>query len=65
LLTFPEVTDSSNENRAQMTPFSGNVDDIGNDLARVKEMEVDQMIFGLTEPFRPVDRYCKAGFQIC
>jgi probable F420-dependent oxidoreductase len=51
LLTFPEVTiDSHKENRAQRAPFSGTVDDIGYDLARIRETGVDHVIFGLTEP---------------
>ena len=50
-LTFPEViTDSHNENSAQRTPFSGTVDDIGDDLLKIKEMGVNHVIFGLTEP---------------
>jgi probable F420-dependent oxidoreductase len=48
---FPEViTDSHKENRAQRTPFSGTIDDVGNDLEKIKEMGVNHMIFSLIEP---------------
>ena len=63
MLTFPEViTDTHKENRAQRTPFSGTVDDIGYDLARIKEMGVDHVIFGLTEP--DLDRLIDTAKQI-
>lgn len=56
-LTFPEViTDSQNENSAR-SAFSGTVDDISDDLLRIKEMGVNHVIFGLTgpDPDRVVD----------
>jgi probable F420-dependent oxidoreductase len=47
ILAYPNVTDGqsskSNENRS---PFSGNIDEIGNDIRRVKNMGADHIIFG-------------------
>ena len=50
-LTFPQIiADSHKEDGAQRTPFRGTVDDVGHDLRSIKEMGVDHVIFGLTEP---------------
>ncbi|MFY9799320.1 MAG: hypothetical protein WAJ93_26840, partial [Candidatus Nitrosopolaris sp.] len=50
-LTFPQIiADSHKEDGAQRTPFRGTVDDVGDDLRSIKEMGVDHVIFGLTEP---------------
>src|SRR5919108_5788805 len=49
-LTFPEViTDSQNENNARRAAFRGTVDDIGDDLLKIKEMGVNHVILGITE----------------
>jgi probable F420-dependent oxidoreductase len=55
ILAYPNVTDGqsskSNENRS---PFSGNIDEIGNDIRRVKNMGADHIIFGYN--FVPIGR---------
>ena len=42
--------DSHKEDSARRAPFSGTVDDVGDDLRRIKEMGVDHVILQLTEP---------------
>jgi hypothetical protein len=49
-LTFPFHADSHEEDSTRRAPFSGTVDDVGDDLRRIKEMGVDHAILQLTEP---------------
>jgi alkanesulfonate monooxygenase SsuD/methylene tetrahydromethanopterin reductase-like flavin-dependent oxidoreductase (luciferase family) len=50
-LTFPQIiADSHKEDGVRRTPFRGTLDDVGDDLQSIKEMGVDHVIFGLTEP---------------
>ena len=50
-LTFPQIiADSHKEDGARRTPFRGTLDDVGDDLRSIKEMGVDHVIFGITEP---------------
>lgn len=48
-LTFPEVNKSSKEPGATRTLFSGTIDNVGNDLRRIKDMGVNHVIFGITD----------------
>jgi len=50
VLTFPEVNKPSKEPGATRTLFSGTIDNVGNDLRRLKEMGVNHVIFGITDP---------------
>jgi probable F420-dependent oxidoreductase len=56
-ITFPEIIADSHKE-----PFSGTVDDIRNDLLSVKEMGVDHIILGLTEP--DLDRAIETAKQL-
>jgi hypothetical protein len=49
-LTFPEVNKSSTEPGATRTLFSGTIDNVGNDLRSIKDMGVNHVIFGITDP---------------
>ena len=49
-LTFPFHTDSHKEGSTGRPPFGGTVDDVRDDLRRMKEMGVDHAILQLTEP---------------
>ena len=49
-LTFPFHADSHKEGGTERPPFGGTVDDVRNDLRRMKEMGVDHAILQLTEP---------------
>jgi probable F420-dependent oxidoreductase len=49
-LTFPFHADSHKEDGTRRASFSGTVDDVGDDLQRIKEMGVDLAILQLTEP---------------
>ena len=51
-LIFPEVNDG-----ARRSLFSGTIDVVGADLRRLKEMGVNQVIFGLMDPdlYRVID----------
>jgi hypothetical protein len=49
-LTFPFHADSHKEDSTRRAPFNGTVDDVGNDLRRIKEMGVDHAILELTDP---------------
>ena len=48
LLTYPNIDDSKNRptNEVQRFPLTGTIDQIGNDIARIKDMEIDHIIFG-------------------
>ena len=56
-LIFPEVNDGS-----PGSLFSGTIDNIGSDLRRVKEMGVNHVIFGLTDP--DLDRVINTAKQL-
>jgi probable F420-dependent oxidoreductase len=50
-LTFPEIiTNSHKENGVRRAPLNGTIDDVGSDIRRIKEIGVNHVIFGLTEP---------------
>ena len=49
-LTFPFHADSHKEDSTRRAPFGGTVDDVGDDIRRIKEMGVDHAILQLTEP---------------
>jgi alkanesulfonate monooxygenase SsuD/methylene tetrahydromethanopterin reductase-like flavin-dependent oxidoreductase (luciferase family) len=50
-LTFPQITTKSQkENGAKKAPFSGTIDEVGDNLRNMKEMGVDHVIFGLIDP---------------
>ena len=49
-LTFPFYADSHKEDDTRRAPFSGTVDDVGDDLRRIKGMGVDHAILQLREP---------------
>ncbi|HJY15032.1 MAG TPA: TIGR03619 family F420-dependent LLM class oxidoreductase [Nitrososphaeraceae archaeon] len=49
LLTYPNITDSKSQTtneESQRFPLTGTVDQIGNDIKRVKDMGIDHIIFG-------------------
>ena len=45
---------SSKTNEDQRFPFTGTIDQIGNDIKRVKQMDIDHMVFGYV--FIPLGR---------
>jgi hypothetical protein len=49
ILTFPRVeTDSTQREQSDKLPLTGTIKEIGEDLLRIKEMEVDHVIFAFT-----------------
>jgi probable F420-dependent oxidoreductase len=49
LLTYPNIVESKNEqptNESQRFPLTGTIDQIGNDIKRIKKMGVDHIVFG-------------------
>ena len=50
LLTYPKVIEDSNTSKKQegdqRSPLTGTIDEIGNDLKRIKDMGVEHIIFG-------------------
>lgn len=48
LLTYPNVTDSSQsrQDQGQRFPLTGTIDEIGNDIQKIKQMEIDHIVFG-------------------
>ena len=38
-LIFPEVNESNKKEGDERAPFRGSIDDVGNDLQRIKEMD--------------------------
>jgi probable F420-dependent oxidoreductase len=47
LLAYPNIIDSKNQsNEVQRFPLTGTVDQIGNDIKRIKDMGIDHIIFG-------------------
>jgi probable F420-dependent oxidoreductase len=57
LLTYPNIVESKNEqltNESQRFPLTGTIDQIGNDIERIKKMGVDHIVFGYN--FLPIGR---------
>jgi probable F420-dependent oxidoreductase len=57
LLTYPNIVESKNEqltNESQRFPLTGTIDQIGNDINRIKKMGVDHIVFGYN--FLPIGR---------
>jgi probable F420-dependent oxidoreductase len=57
LLTYPNIVVSKNErltNESQRFPLTGTIDQIGNDIKRIKKMGVDHIVFGYN--FLPIGR---------
>ena len=46
---FPEVNESSKQEEASRTLFSGTIDEVGSDLRKLQEMGVNHVIFGLMD----------------
>jgi probable F420-dependent oxidoreductase len=61
-LIFPEINESNKIEGDQRAPFTGTVDDVGNDLLRIKEMGVNHVIFGLMDP--DLDRVISTAKQL-
>jgi probable F420-dependent oxidoreductase len=59
---FPEIKESSKEEGASRTLFSGTIDDVGSDLRKIKEMGVNHMIFGIIDP--DLDRVIDTAKQL-
>ena len=59
---FPEVNDSNKENGGPETPFSGTIEDVGNDLRKIEKMGVHHVIFGLIDP--DLDRIIDTAKQL-
>jgi probable F420-dependent oxidoreductase len=58
ILVFPQInTHSTKQNTNQKVPLSGTVDEVGDDLHKIKEMGVDHVIFGFMgmDPKRVID----------
>ncbi|HKG87198.1 MAG TPA: hypothetical protein VKA95_02640 [Nitrososphaeraceae archaeon] len=41
-----QSTSSTTTNEAQRFPFTGTIDQIGNDVKRIKQMDIDHIVFG-------------------
>jgi hypothetical protein len=57
LLTYPKVmkedsNTSKKEEEGQRSPLTGTIDEIGNDIKRIKDMGVEHIIFGYS--FMPI-----------
>jgi probable F420-dependent oxidoreductase len=50
LLTYPNIGDSNNisptTNKVQRFPLTGTIDQIGNDIKRIKDIGIDHIVFG-------------------
>jgi probable F420-dependent oxidoreductase len=47
LFTYPNIIDSKNQSdKAQRFPLTGTIDEIGNDIQKIKQMGVDHIVFG-------------------
>jgi alkanesulfonate monooxygenase SsuD/methylene tetrahydromethanopterin reductase-like flavin-dependent oxidoreductase (luciferase family) len=53
LLTYPNITNSNQSNEARF-PLTGAIDEIGNDIRRIKDIGIDHIIFGYN--FLPIGR---------
>jgi hypothetical protein len=62
LMAYPKVvldsksqsTSSTKTNEGQRFAFTGTIDQIGNDIKRIKQMDIDHIVFGYN--FIPVGR---------
>jgi len=57
LLTYPNIVESKNEqltNESQRFPLTGTIDQIGNDIKRIKKIGVNHIVFGYN--FLPIGR---------
>jgi probable F420-dependent oxidoreductase len=57
LLTYPNIVESKNEqltNESQRFPLTGTIDQIGNDIKKIKKMGVNHIVFGYN--FLPIGR---------
>jgi len=61
-LTLPEVNKTNKELGAPRTLLSGSIDDVGKDLRRIKDMGVNHVILGLTDP--DLDRVVDTAKQL-
>jgi probable F420-dependent oxidoreductase len=61
-LTYPQIITNSSKEGATRTPLTGTVDDIGKDLRNMKQMGINHVIFGLTEP--DLDRMIETAKQL-
>jgi probable F420-dependent oxidoreductase len=59
---FPQVNESNKEEGAPRTLFSGTIDDIGSDLGKIKEIGVNHVILGPTDP--DLDRVIDSAKQL-
>ncbi|HEY7082634.1 MAG TPA: TIGR03619 family F420-dependent LLM class oxidoreductase [Nitrososphaeraceae archaeon] len=46
LLTYPNIANSSHSGQGQRFPLTGTIDEIGSDIQKIKQMEVDHIVFG-------------------
>jgi hypothetical protein len=53
LLTYPNITNSNQSSEAR-SPLTGAIDEIGNDIRRIKDIGIDHIIFGYN--FLPIGR---------
>jgi probable F420-dependent oxidoreductase len=61
-LTYPKVNESNKEEGAPRTLLSGTIEDVGEDLRKIKEMGVNHVIFGLLDP--DLDRVIDTAKQL-
>jgi probable F420-dependent oxidoreductase len=56
LLTYPQILNSKNQSTSgdQRFPLTGTIDQIGNDIKRIKDMGINHIIFGFN--FLPIGR---------
>jgi hypothetical protein len=55
LLTYPNVIENqSSKNDNNRFPFTGTIDEIGNDIQQIKDIGVDHIVFGYN--FVPIGR---------
>lgn len=46
LLAYPNVMDSGQSDQGQRFPLTGTIEQIGDDIQKIKQMEVDHIVFG-------------------
>src|SRR5918996_98797 len=65
LLTFPNLADSKSQTpieESQRYPLTGTIDQIGNDIKRIKDMGIDHIILSLN--FQPVGKDIDSAIEI-
>jgi probable F420-dependent oxidoreductase len=63
VLTYPNILDSSStSSKEQRLPMTGTSDQIGSDIARIKAMDVEHIIFG--HAFSPVSKDMKKMIEV-